>query len=92
MRGEIERLDGPVPFEVTDARTGAMAKHWRARHDAQTHLRDAIALWAGVRRDAGDDDAAIYRRFYHMFGTDVMTAQTLSANEALKLREQIGCY
>jgi DNA repair protein RadD len=92
MRGEIERLDGPIPFEVTDPRTVVMAKHWNARHNAQTRLRDAIALWAGMRRDAGDNDAAIYRRFYHMFGTDVMTAQTLSATEATKLREQIECY
>lgn len=92
MRGEIERLDAPVPFDVVDARTAAMAKHWRARQDAQADLRAAIALWAGIRRDAGDDNPAIYRRFYHTFGTDVMTAQKLSATDAIKLREQIRCY
>ncbi len=92
MRGEIDNIDGPVPFKVEDPRTASMAKHWRARQDAQVELRAAIALWAGVQRDLGRDDAHIYRRFYHTFGTDIMTAQTLGATEANSLREQIQCH
>jgi DNA repair protein RadD len=92
MRGEVEKIDGPVPFDVTDPRTGAMAKHWRARQEAQVDLRASIALWAGIQRDQGRDDAHIYRRFFHTFGVDIMTAQTLGATEAMKLREQIECH
>jgi superfamily II DNA or RNA helicase len=91
MRGAVAEIDMPVPFEAVDARTGAMAKNWRARQEEQVHLRAAIALWAGIRRDLGDDDAAIYRRFYHTFGTDVLTAQTLGASDARKLKKQIEC-
>jgi hypothetical protein len=91
MRGEVEKIDGPVPFKVTDARLASMAKHWTARQGAQTGLRAAIALWAGVQRDLGRDDAHIYRRFYHTFGVDIMTAQTLGATEANQLKDKIEC-
>ncbi len=91
MRGEVEKIDGPVPFKVTDARLASMAKHWTARQEAQTGLRAAIALWAGVQRDLGRDDAHIYRRFFHTFGVDIMTAQTLGATEANQLKDKIEC-
>ena len=90
MRGAVAAIDTPPPFEVVDPRTAAMRKHWDARRDAQADLRAAIALWAGVRRDLGDDDSAIYRRFYHRFGTDVMSAQTLGASDARALLEKIN--
>lgn len=90
LRGQIETVDSECPYKVVDPKTAGMAKHWRDRQDAQKELRAAIALWAGVRRDKGDDDHAIYRRFFHTYGTDIMTAQTLGAKDAHALREQIN--
>jgi superfamily II DNA or RNA helicase len=60
------------------------------RRDAQHRLREAIAYWAGFKRDRiGNSDSVSYREFYHKFGVDVATAQTLGAGEAEKLREQV---
>ncbi len=56
---------------------------WNTRKQSQTDLRDAIALWAGVRRDVyNEPDSDAYIRFYHTFGVDVLTAQTLPAKKA----------
>ena len=37
----------------------------------------------------GDEDAVIYRRFYHTFGCDVMSAQGLGRNDAELLAARI---
>ena len=92
MRGAIEEIDQNCPIKVTDPRTVAMAKHWRERQEAQHELREAIALWAGVQRDMGRPDSEIYRRFYHSFGTDVMSAQTLGRKDADNMKEKINAY
>jgi superfamily II DNA or RNA helicase len=69
---------------------GGAAKQHRLRQEAQAALREAIALWAGHQRAAGRPDSESYRRFYHTFGTDVLTAQSLGrpAAEALTNRIQ----
>ena len=92
MRGEIDRIDGDaqVPIGADAAVTGAVKKRWRERQEAQQRLRDAIALWAGVWRDAGEDDSTIHRRFFLTFGTDVMTAQTLNAADAAQLEARVS--
>lgn len=89
MRGEADARVGPYPFDVNSPREAAMRNNWNASADAQTPLRESIALWAGVRRDIGDTDSMIYRRFFLTFGTDVMTAQTLAPKAAEKLRAEI---
>lgn len=92
MRGEVQRIDGDalVPANATPEVAGAIRKRWRERQEAQTELRDAIARWAWVWHSRGADDSEIYRRFWHLFGTDVMTAQTLGASEARELMEKIS--
>lgn len=65
-----------------------LSKHIN-RQSAQEELRNAIALWAGYQRSYGRPDSESYRRFYHKFGTDVMTAQTLPIKEALELTDKI---
>jgi DNA repair protein RadD len=91
MRGEIERIDGPalVPGHLDAIATRALQNRWRDRQDAQTDLRHAIAVWAGVWRDKGAQDSEIYRRFFFRFGTDIGTAQTLNRADAEQLRERI---
>jgi len=95
MRSAIAAVDGPptTTLDPNDVIGRSVAKNHKLRQEAQEDLRASIALWAGVRRDMGDDDSAIYRRFFHSFGTDVMTAQTLNAANAAKLTGKInGTY
>ena len=92
LRGEADRImgDAQVPTSATPAIEGSVKKHWVRRQDAQTELRRRMALWGGLRRDMGDTDSMMQRRFFFRFGTDVMTAQTLSAAEAERLAEEIA--
>lgn len=93
LRGEAERLVAPVGRVPVSAGPGAVIatkRRHEARATAQLELRDAIALWAGVRRDVyGDPDSDSYRRFWRTFGVDVLTAQTLNEAKATELTERI---
>lgn len=94
MRGELDEIDAKlqnplVPLGAAPYVAAGIRNKARERVEAQQRLRDNIALWAGVRRDAGDDNHAIYRRFFHRFGIDVMTAQKLKRKEADALSERI---
>lgn len=75
--------DVPVHLRGTPAEW-AIKKRYETRREAHGELADTIALWAGVRRDRGMADSEIYRRFYHMFGVDVATAQTLRELKAIE--------
>jgi DNA repair protein RadD len=68
---------------------GAMVKHHKARQEAQRELRDAIAWWAGLQRHLGREDPESYRRFYHTFGVDVLSAQALGRADADILRRKV---
>lgn len=90
IRGEVSRIDGDFdPKGLEGVPALAARKRHVERQDAQRELREDIALWAGAERDAGLEDAAIYRKFWHLFATDVVTAQTLGANAAAELSERI---
>jgi superfamily II DNA or RNA helicase len=64
-------------------------KAHRLRRDAQRALRDAMAQWAGVQRDAGLSERERHRKFFHAFGIDSLSAQALGRPEADALRERI---
>lgn len=92
LRGEINRIEGKplIPVNASDAIAAGIRKNWRNRQNAQHELRDAIARWAGIRKHVHKEpDPVIHRRFYHRFGTDIMTAQTLGKPEAEALKNQI---
>jgi superfamily II DNA or RNA helicase len=91
LRGEIERIDGAprVPKDLPSHAVQAIGKRHRQRQQAQIELRESIALWAGYHKLANKTDSEIYREFYHAYGTDILTAQTLNANEASTLRFKI---
>lgn len=91
LRGEIARIDSAPKFPVhasREARFGIVKNH-NARQKAQGELRDKIAWWAGWQRARGRSDSESYRRFFHGFGVDVMTAQTLGRPEAAALTAEI---
>lgn len=55
----------------------------------QRALQDAIALWAGIRKERGQSDSVSYREFFLTYGIDVLTAQTLPRKDMEALRERI---
>lgn len=57
---------------------------------AQAYLRETMAMWAGVKSHLGVSDSESYRTFYHKFGIDVLSAQTLKPDESYNLMEKIN--
>ena len=92
LRGEIARIDGdPIyPSGLTFSANAAIARRHQERQSAQADLRRAIAVWAGWQQTLGRDDREGYRRFFHQFGVDVATAQTLGTAEASALRDRVS--
>lgn len=88
MRGDI---DPPIklPYNAAPEVVGALKKHHRERQEAQAALREAMALWGGAWVAHGDTIPMAQRRFFHTFGVDVGTAQTLGRKDAELLRGRI---
>lgn len=98
MRGEIERIDrhpdavmrglqmAGKPYPVAK---GAANQH-EERQRAQTVLREAISWYGGWRRYLGEPDRVLHRRFYHTFGVDILTAQTLGRADAEALAARVN--
>lgn len=87
LRAEVSRIDDVprIPQHLgLPAAAALKRRHWE-RQEAQRDLRAAIALWAGYWKTRQTSDSESYRRFYLMFGRDIMTAQTLGANDAKTL-------
>ena len=92
LRGEIARVDGDavIPYGAPAEVVGAVRRrHWE-RREAQQALRNVIAWWAGLESAQGRGESESYRRFFHCFGLDVASAQTLGAREAGELAERVG--
>jgi hypothetical protein len=66
-------------------------KNHTLKNAAQVELRDAIAQWAGLYSQRTDQEAVseLQRRFYHQFGIDVATAQTLNRVDAENLIKRV---
>lgn len=89
MRGQVVDLHSRAyaPGGADPIVVASIMKNHAARQREQTNLRNSIAAWAG--RHHGASDAVNYRRFFHTFGIDVVTACALGAGDAVKLRERI---
>lgn len=97
MRGEVARVDR-TPEEVA---AEMVAKHvpqigvlrnvnlHKARQAAVGDLRSVMAWWAGLQESRGLDLRQSQRLFFHTFGTDVLSAQTLKTDEAGRLAERV---
>lgn len=79
-----------IPYGASDAIVGAKHKQRTEWQMAQNSLQDAMQFWGGVQLAAGYSDEQMQARFFHRFGVDVMTAQTLKRREALVLRDEIN--
>lgn len=78
-----------APQAATDGRTGAIRAAMIERQRVQAELRYTMSMWGGWRTAQGDRIGQAQRRFFHLFGVDVGTAQTLGAREAGALRLRV---
>lgn len=86
MRGEID-LAPTFPRGASQIIVDHLKNvHWEKRQ-AQESLRLAMMLWGGGHRIG--QESRSQREFFHRFGIDVLTAQTLSAREAAELEMKI---
>jgi len=98
MRGEIARINMTAAECQAEMAAkyvphiGQLAglKRHRLQQEAQEALRASIAWWAGWQRAQERTDGESYRRFYHMFGIDVLSAQALNTPEALTLADRVN--
>lgn len=90
LRGEVARVDGPPPTVAGSAPViaNSILKNHKVRQESQAVLRRSMALWGGWQeRTLSTRDAQT--KFYHAFGTDYLTAQTLGTTDALALNQRI---
>jgi superfamily II DNA or RNA helicase len=87
LRGEIKRIDDlpHVPHGLGVPAEIAIVKRHNKRKEAQQNLRASMATWAGYYHPQLQD-CEIYRLFYYTFKIDILTAQTLNAADAEKLK------
>jgi len=92
LRGEAQRLrDEPTyPSSAGIDTRHAIFKRHSERRVSQSELERTIALWAGWQEHLGRGLNETYRRFYHRFGVDIATAQTLGTREAYALLERVA--
>lgn len=89
---ERARIDATpqYPAGASPVVKASIAKKYSERQQAQAALRQSIAWWAAWQKQKGRSDAEGYRRFWHAFGIDVATAQTLGAREAGELADKVS--
>lgn len=98
LRGEIDKIDQSVESYRTQlfvkrCPPAGIIRHTRfhsERQAAQGHLRECIAVWAGVQRSKGRKDSESHKLFWLLFGVDVLTAQTYGPKEANDLTVAIS--
>jgi len=85
LRGEADRnvTDAPkYPQGVEPYVIRGIQNRHAEKIRIQHQLREAIAAWAGYYKHAGASDSEIYRRFYHAFNIDVLSAQALGSADS----------
>lgn len=78
-----------IPVGAAAPIIGHLHKVHRERQNAQRLLRDAISQWGGYATADGLDIRTAQRKFWHVFGVDVLTAQALGAREAAELERKV---
>ena len=93
LRGQVSAIDTmtpAIPMGADDIIIAAKKKQHRIRLETLGELRGAINMWAGVQTTLHDlSESKAYSLFYHRFGVDVLTAQTLGTPDMRKLTAQI---
>lgn len=97
LRGAVTAATLPIEYERARlAATGlphvpimGQMKHHAERLETLAGLRDAMAVWGGVRKAAGHSDSMMQREFFLRFGCSVIEAQALKRAEAQALLDRI---
>lgn len=80
-----------VPHKYIPGKVELFKQKQGPRLAALDNLTAAMDWWAGAQRAKGFCTATIYRLFFHTFGHDVLTAQTLPAPAMEQLTIKIWC-
>lgn len=85
--GAKEKVDGPcyIPLGVAPIVAGAIKKNHKERQEAQAALRHVMGLVLPPTLDV----RVAQRRFFHTYGIDVLTAQSLNKSDAQELSFKI---
>lgn len=85
--GEKNKVDGPcyLPAHTAGYVDVAIRRRHEDRQTAQKELRAAMELTLPPTMN----ERLAQRKFFHTYGIDVLTAQTLGSNDALQLRDRI---
>lgn len=67
----------------------AQSNRHRAHLAEIEHLKWTMGVWGGWRKVQGDNDSQMQRRFFHLFGVDVLSAQGQPQSETIALRDRI---
>ncbi len=97
LRGRVATANHSIEDErarlaatgLPHVQTMAGVKRFAEKLEARAALRDAMAVWGGRWHAAGETDSQIQRRFFHSFGVDVLSAQTLTRAESQALLERV---
>lgn len=90
LRGEIGKIDHEWTAKPSSPADVVRMRNHAARYDALQELRNTVNYWAGIQvYGLGRTESEAYRRFYHTFGCDVLSAQTLSGPEMVALAERV---
>lgn len=94
LRNEVRKVDDApaLPISAGPVAVNSVKKTHRERQDGQRTLRDAMGLWAGWQCwDPGslDSQRTAHRKFFHLFGVDVLSAQALNTKDAWELETKI---
>ena len=90
LEADLDKIrDNMIEENWTPVVVNTHLKRKREDIEAQKQLREAMSWWGGHMRAKKVDDSVSYRTFYHRFGIDVLTAQSLKKKEALDLTERI---
>ena len=98
LRSRIREIDAPVEDLKMRMRLagapqsavfGAASQHLK-RQLAQQILRDMTNAWKNARTQRGAQEREAYMEFYHKFGVDIMTAETLGRPEAEMLTLKVA--
>lgn len=92
LRREIARVDGAPKTIPGSPAAGNIMRHHMERQIGQQKLRRVLALYGGLNEYEGRSTREGQKRFYHQFGVDVMSAQTLGAADADALAARIDGY
>lgn len=91
---EVQRINGPPPI-VSGSKPAvarSIVKGHADRQAVQATLRAALTLWGGWRIHVHGNERQGQREFFHRFGVDVMTAQTLGPAAAWDLEQRIRAH